>query len=118
MRSNSIGCDDRPCTGWAPGASRPGAPRGAGRNSMSAEQAGAFPGESSEVIVVERDGSRIWQPRDQVSRETSATAPPDEDTAPDGVRLVADITSLMSSHSDRPATGASKVDVSRETSLD
>jgi len=45
---------------------------------MSAEHAGAFPGESSEVIVVERDESRTRQPRDHVPRETSATAPPDE----------------------------------------
>ena len=84
---------------------------------MSAEHAGAFPGQSSEVIVVERDESRTRQPHDHVPRETSATAPPDEGTARDGGR-VDEIASLTSSRTDHPATGASNLDVSRETSLD
>jgi len=84
---------------------------------MSAEHAGAFPGQSSEVIVVERDESRTRQPHDHVPRETSATAPPHEGTARDGAR-VDDIASLTSSRTDHPATGASNLDVSRETSLD
>jgi chromosome partitioning protein len=84
---------------------------------MSAEHAGAFPGQSSEVIVVERDESRTKQPRDHVPRETSATAPPDEGTARDGAR-VDDIASLTSSRTDHSAVGASNLDVSRETSLD
>ena len=42
---------------------------------MSAEHAGASPGQSSEVIVVERDESRTGQPRDHVSRETSFDTP-------------------------------------------
>jgi chromosome partitioning protein len=84
---------------------------------MSAEHAGAFPGQSSEVIVVERDESRTRQPHDHVPRETSATAPPDEGTARDGAR-VDDIASLTSSRTDHPVTGASNLDVSRETSLD
>ena len=84
---------------------------------MSAEHAGAFPGQSSEVIVVERDESRTRQPRDHVPRETSATAPPDEGTARDGAR-VDDIASLTSSRTDHPPMDASNLDVSRETSLD
>jgi len=77
---------------------------------MSAEHAGAFPGQSSEVIVVERDESRTRQPRDHVPRETSATAPPDEGTAGDGAR-VDDIASLTSSRADHPAMDASNLDV-------
>ena len=67
--------------------------------------------------MVERDESRTRQPDDHVPRETSATAPPDEGPARDGGR-VDEIASLTSSRTDHPATGASNLDVSRETSLD
>src|SRR5262245_38041940 len=85
---------------------------------MSAEHAGAFPGQSSDVIVAERDESRTGQPLEDVSREASPTAQPVEETAPDSPRVAPDSASLMSRRSGSSEADASSIDVSRETSLD
>ena len=85
---------------------------------MSAEHAGASPYQSSEVFVAERDERWIGQSHDDVSRETSPTAPPNEETSPDSARVVDDLAALRSSRSDQGATEASNIDVSREASVD
>ena len=95
-----------------------GAPRDAGRNSMSAEHARTPPDQSSDVIVAERDECWIGQSREEVSRETSPTAQPNDETTPDNARVGDDLAALRSSRSDPGATEASSIDVSRETSVD
>ena len=116
-RSNSIGCDDRPRTRWAPGASR----RGTSRRRKEQHVRGACPSppdQSSDVIVAERDECWIGQSREEVSRETSPTAQPNDETTPDNARVGDDLAALRSSRSDPGATEASSIDVSRETSVD